>query len=64
MIKGIGKVGKWKTIAAEGNMQMKYDTNSPIPKSWNNIALVQFKNEITTTLILKKTLDEEGYCVD
>ena len=40
---------------------MKYDINSPIPQSWDNLTLVKFKSEICNKLILKKTLGEEGY---
>ena len=61
MIEGIRNSGKWKTIATEGNREMKYDINSTIPKSWNHLALVKFKNEICKKMISKKTLGEEGY---
>ena len=47
MIEKNGKSGKQKIIAAERNIQMKYDINSPIPKSWTDVSLVQFKNDIT-----------------
>ena len=46
MIEEIGNSGKRKIIATEGNREMKYDINSPIPKPWNQLPLVKFKSEI------------------
>ena len=46
MIEGIGNSGKWKTIATQGNREMRYDINSLIHKSWNKLPLVKFKSEI------------------
>ena len=63
MIEGIGNSGKWKTIARADNRDMKYEINSPIPRSWNHLTLVKFKSKICTKLISKKTLGEEGYAI-
>ena len=63
MIEGIANSGKWKTVSTEGNREMKYDINSPIPKSWNHLILVKFKSEYFNKLISKKTLGEDGYSI-
>ena len=57
-----GNIGKWKKIATEGNREIKYDINSPIPQSWNHLTLGKFKSEMCNKST-KKTLGEEGYMI-
>ena len=62
-LKRLGAV-VYEKIATECNREMKYNINSPIPRSWNHLTLVKFKSEVCNKLISKKTLCEEGYDID
>ena len=49
----IANKGKWNSISTETNRQMKYNSNSRTPTSWNDIDLVQFQCDIETMLLSK-----------
>ena len=52
-IASIASKGKWNSISTETNREMKYNSNSTTPKTWNDIELVQFQADITKKLLSK-----------
>ena len=52
-IGAIASKGKWNSISTEKNREMKYNSNSTTPKTWNDIELVQFQADISEKLLSK-----------
>ena len=45
-IRAIANKGKWSSISTEKNRQMKYNSNSTTPRTWNDIELIQLQTGI------------------
>ena len=50
-ISTIASKGNWNSISTETNREMKYNSTSTTPKTWNDIELVQFQADITKKLL-------------
>ena len=50
-MRSIATKGKWNSISTEKNRQMKYNSNSATPRSWNDVDLVQFRCDVENKLL-------------
>ena len=60
----IAMKGKWKSISKERHRLTKYNYQSKIPLTWNDVDLISFRSQIETRVLSKLPFLHTPYCID